>query len=74
MILLIRKAELRKALICCAGFLCAALVFHVLTGPSVISVFSAAEKPLVTVVIDPGHGGEDGGAVSPGGVAGYHLW
>ena len=73
MILLIRKAELRKALICCAGFLCAALVFHVLTGPSVISVFSAAEKPLVTVVIDPGHGGEDGGAVSPGGVAESHI-
>ena len=35
--------------------------------------FSAAEKPPVTVVIDPGHGGEDGGAVSPGGVQESHI-
>ena len=74
MILWIRKAELRKALLCCGGFLCAAFVFHALTtGLPVISAFSAAEKPPETVVIDPGHGGEDGGAVSPGGVQESHI-
>ena len=74
MILWIRKAELRKALLCCGGFLCAAFVFHALTtGLPVISAFSTAEKPPVTVVIDPGHGGEDGGAVSPGGVQESHI-
>ena len=74
MILWIRKAELRKALLCCGGFLCAAFAFHALTtGLPVISAFSTAEKPHVTVVIDPGHGGEDGGAVSPGGVQESHI-
>lgn len=33
-----------------------------------IPVFAAAEGAPVTVVIDPGHGGEDGGAVSSDGV------
>ena len=60
----VRKANLKKALLCCGGFLCAACVFHALTGLPSVSVFSAAEGPAVTVVIDPGHGGEDGGAVS----------
>ena len=74
MILWIRKAELRKALLCCGGFLCAAFAFHALTtGLPVISAFSTAEKPPETVVIDPGHGGEDGGAVSPGGVQESHI-
>ena len=74
MILWIRKAELRKALLCCGGFLCAAFAFHALTaGLPVIPAFSAAEKPPETVVIDPGHGGEDGGAVSPGGVQESHI-
>ena len=74
MILWIRKAELRKALLCCEGFLCAAFAFHALTtGLPAISAFSAAEKPPETVVIDPGHGGEDGGAVSPGGVQESHI-
>ena len=74
MILWIRKAELRKALLCCGGFLCAAFAFHASTaGLPAISAFSAAEKPPETVVIDPGHGGEDGGAVSPGGVQESHI-
>ena len=73
MILLIRKANLKKALLCCGGFLCAACVFHALTGLPSVSVFSAAEGPAVTVVIDPGHGGEDGGAVSVDGVAESHI-
>ena len=51
----------------------AACVFHALTGLPSVSVFSAAEKPAVTVVIDPGHGGEDGGAVSADGVEESHI-
>ena len=38
-----------------------------------MQAFSTVEKPPVTVVIDPGHGGEDGGAVSPGGVQESHI-
>ena len=74
MILWIRRTELRKALLCCGGFLCAAFAFHALTtGLPVMQAFSAVEKPPVTVVIDPGHGGEDGGAVSPDGVQESHI-
>lgn len=73
MILLIERANLRKALLCCGGFLCAACVFHALVGTPFASVFSISEKPAVTVVIDPGHGGEDGGAVSADGVAESHI-
>jgi len=38
--------------------------------PDAVTAFSEAqaEPGLPTVVLDPGHGGEDGGAVSPGGV------
>ena len=74
MIFLIRKTDLRKALLCCGGFLCAACVFHLLAGElPAVSVFSARAETPVTVVIDPGHGGEDGGAVSSGGVAESHI-
>ena len=74
MILWIRRTELRKALLCCGGFLCAAFAFHALTtGLPVMQAFSTVEKPPVTVVIDPGHGGEDGGAVSPDGVQESHI-
>ena len=38
-----------------------------------MQAFSTVEKPPVTVVIDPGHGGEDGGAVSPDGVQESHI-
>ena len=38
-----------------------------------MQAFSAVEKPPVTVVIDPGHGGEDGGAVSSDGVQESHI-
>lgn len=74
MILWIRRTEVRKALLCCGGFLCAAFAFHVLTtGLPAMLAFSAAGRSPVTVVIDPGHGGEDGGAVSPGGVQESHI-
>ena len=41
--------------------------------PDTVPVFSAREGVPITVVIDPGHGGEDGGAVSPGGVQESHI-
>lgn len=73
MIFLIRKNKVQRALFCCAGFLCAACLFHSLAEQVRVSVFSPHERTPVTVVIDPGHGGEDGGAVSPGGVAESHI-
>lgn len=68
MIILLRKRDLiLSALFCCFFLSLAAVLWR---GGTVVPVFNAREEaPPVTVVIDPGHGGEDGGAVSPGGVA-----
>lgn len=44
----------------------AAVLWH--GGGPAASVFAAEDAPPVTVVIDPGHGGQDGGAVSADGV------
>ncbi len=68
MILLIRKRLLLGLGLFCCFFVCLAAVLW-LGHPSRVPAFAALENPPVTVVIDPGHGGEDGGAVSPGGVA-----
>lgn len=67
MIILIRKRFfLLSALFCCfAAGLAAVLWFG--RRPSV-PVFSARNSAPVTVVVDAGHGGEDGGATSPDGV------
>lgn len=66
MVILLRKRDLLVAgLFCCFMFSLTA----VLWGGHAVPAFNArGEAPPVTVVIDPGHGGEDGGAVSPGGV------
>lgn len=72
MIILIRKRVLLlSALFCCflAG-LAAVLWFG--RAPAA-PVFAAQEDNPVTVVVDAGHGGEDGGAVSPDGVEESHL-
>lgn len=67
MIILLRKRDLLLSVFFCCFFLGLAAV---LWRENVVPVFNAREEtPPVTVVIDPGHGGEDGGAVSPGGVA-----
>lgn len=42
-------------------------------SPESTAVFLAGEGVPVTVVIDPGHGGEDGGAVSSDGVMESHI-
>lgn len=67
MIILLRKRDLLLSAFFCCFFLGLAAV---LWRGTVVPVFNAREEaPPVTVVIDPGHGGEDGGAVSPSGVA-----
>ena len=46
---------------------CSLAASRAVTALSAVAV-SAERRLLPTVVVDPGHGGEDGGAVSPGGV------
>lgn len=66
MVILLRKRDLIFSCLLCCFFLGLAAVFW---RGSAVPAFSVREDAPVTVVIDPGHGGEDGGAVSPGGVA-----
>lgn len=63
-ILLKRRTLILSSLFCC--FLLG--LSAVLWKGSAVPAFHVREDTPVTVVIDPGHGGEDGGAVSPGGV------
>ena len=67
-IVLIHKRFLLGSLLvfCCVTGL-AAVLFAGLR-PAGVPAFAAHGADAVTVVIDPGHGGEDGGAVSPDGV------
>lgn len=67
MVILLRKRDLiLSGLFCCFLLGLAAVLWR----ENVVPVFNVREEmPPVTVVIDPGHGGEDGGAVSPSGVA-----
>ena len=66
MVILLRKRDLFfSCLFCC--FL--AGLSAVLWGGNVIPAFHVRDEVPVTVIIDPGHGGEDGGAVSSGGLA-----
>lgn len=66
MVILLRKRDLvLSGLFCCFVIGLAALLWK----GSAVPVFNVREESPVTVIIDPGHGGEDGGAVSPGGVA-----
>jgi len=66
-VILLRKRDLiLSGLFCCFVLSLAVMLW----GGKAIPVFNIREEePPVTVVIDPGHGGEDGGAVSPGGVS-----
>ena len=67
MIILIRKRViLFSALFCCfvAGLAAVFWFGHTPAAP----VFAARDGIPVTVVVDAGHGGEDGGATSPDGV------
>lgn len=67
MVILLRKRDLLlSGLFCCFVLGLAAVLWQ---GGIAVPVFRARDTAPVTVVIDPGHGGEDGGAVSPGGVS-----
>lgn len=68
MIILLRKRDLFLSLL----FGCFVLGLGTLLWKgNALPAFAAGEEegPPLTVVIDAGHGGEDGGAVSPGGVS-----
>ena len=67
MIILIRKRLIWGSALFLCFFVCFAAVLWAGHGMD-IPVFAAREEVPVTVVIDPGHGGEDGGAVSTDGV------
>ena len=60
-------STLRRAAIgvCCVVL---AAVFAWQSVPADTTVFAPQDAAPVTVVVDPGHGGEDGGAVSSDGV------
>ena len=67
MFISIRMSTLRRAAIgvCCVVL---AAVFAWRSVPADTTVFAPQDAAPVTVVVDPGHGGEDGGAVSVTGV------
>jgi len=65
-VILLRKRDLiLSGLFCCFFLSLGALLWR---GNALPAFNAREEAPPVTVVIDPGHGGEDGGAVSSGGV------
>lgn len=66
MIILLRR---RFLAVCCTLVVLAVATFlFALPGPAV-SAFGDTDREEPVIVIDPGHGGEDGGAVSISGVA-----
>ena len=65
MVILLRKRDLLLSMLFCCFFFC---FVAVLWRGNAVPVFAPSEEEPVIVVVDPGHGGEDGGAVSPGGV------
>lgn len=67
MIILIRKRSFLLSAFFCCFFIGLAAVFWYGHAPAA-PVFAAQMGKNVTVVVDAGHGGEDGGAVSPDGV------
>lgn len=69
MILILRRRLLWGAGLFCCFFAVFAAVLWLGRGPGIPAFAAFPEEPPVTVVLDPGHGGEDGGAVSPDGVA-----
>lgn len=66
MFIVIRKKQLLVSLSLC---LAAALLWSSRVIPIPAFSPSITDKPSYTLVLDPGHGGEDGGAVSPDGIA-----
>ena len=67
MIIFLRKRTLAGAGMLTALFLCLSCILAWGIAPPSVSSFAPGENPPSVVVIDPGHGGEDGGAVSADG-------
>lgn len=72
MILLIRKRIIFLVMLLCCGLMAlSAAVWRQADAP--LAVFSSVGGSPVTIIVDPGHGGEDGGAVSADGTAESRL-
>ena len=72
-IICIEKRQLILTALFCFFFAGLVAVLWYGSKPDTVPVFSAREGVPITVVIDPGHGGEDGGAVSASGVSESHI-
>lgn len=70
MIILLSKRHLWTMVLCCCSVIgLTAVLWAGSILPQTVSVFSPARQGSITWIVDAGHGGEDGGAVSPNGVA-----
>lgn len=67
MFLVIRKRQLLLCGLLCGVFFTFGLIFWIGQGGGSLPVFSAEKGESLTLVLDPGHGGEDSGAVSTDG-------
>jgi N-acetylmuramoyl-L-alanine amidase len=66
----VKRTQGKRYLLHAAAFCLAAMFIYMVTAPKAISQkVSAAPtgNPETTLIIDAGHGGADGGAVSPSG-------
>lgn len=73
MILLIRKRLFVSVVLCCFASLVLSAALWSRYEDARVPAFAPSDGSPVTVVVDPGHGGEDGGAVSPDGVTESRL-
>ena len=73
MILLIRKHAVFYAVVSCCAIFALFVFLGSMPDDAHLSAFSAMDSNSITVVIDPGHGGEDGGAVSTSGEEESHI-
>jgi len=73
MTLLIRKHAVFYAAVSCCAILALYVFLQSLPDNRHLPVFSSMDISSITVVIDPGHGGEDGGAVSADGTGESQL-
>ena len=72
--IILKQQVLRTAVLClCSAIGLTAVLWAGHTVPPADPAFAPANGGPVVWVIDPGHGGEDGGAVSTGGVEESHV-
>lgn len=73
MTFLIRRRNMLYTILFCGAFATISFVFVQYFDCNPVSAFSVQEEAPITVIVDPGHGGEDGGAVSGDGIQESHL-